>query len=175
MLVPSKDWSPMIKQLEIRPLCTLILKKTISDVDKFQTGLTKIFFRAGMLAALEALRSDRLNAMVTVVQKNMRRYMAMKRYKQLQKATITIQTWWRGILARRLVERVRREVSARKLQTIIRTYIQRRRFAETRNAVIKIQSRKPYLIEDLPDVLIGSMNRNSWCTCETILSPDQAD
>ena len=141
MLVPSKQWSPMIKQLEIRPLCMLILEQTITDEDKYQTGLTKIFFRAGMLAALESLRSDRLNTMVTVVQKNMRRYMAVKQYKRMRAAAITIQTWWRGILARRLVGSIRREVSARKLQTISRRYLQRRKFHETRFAIIRIQSR----------------------------------
>ena len=131
----------MIKNMEIRPLCMLILKQTIPDEDKFQTGLTKIFFRAGMLAALESLRSDRLNAMVTVVQKNVRRHMAVKRYRQMREAAIKIQTWWRGIMARRLVASIRREVSARKLQTIIRRYLQRRWFVETRCSIVKVQSR----------------------------------
>ena len=65
----------MIQSMELNSLCSLILEMTINDPDKYQNGKTKIFFRAGMLAALEALRADRLNAMVTVVQKNMRRHM----------------------------------------------------------------------------------------------------
>jgi myosin-5 len=73
MLVSSSDWAPMISNLQLKPLCSLILQKTINDPDKYQNGLTKIFFRAAMLAALESLRSDRLNALVTIVQKNMRR------------------------------------------------------------------------------------------------------
>ena len=64
MLVHSSEWEPMIKNLELKPLCARILEKTINDPDKYQPGLTKIFFRAGMLAALESLRSDRLNALV---------------------------------------------------------------------------------------------------------------
>ena len=107
----------------------------------YQNGLTKIFFRAGMLAALESFRSDRLNAMVTVVQKNVRRRLAMKKYSQLRQATIQVQTWWRGVLARRFVENIRREVSAIRLQTAVRCFIQRNHFLDTRNGFISLQSR----------------------------------
>jgi myosin V len=132
----------MISNLQLKPLCSLILKKTINDPDKYQNGLTKIFFRAGMLAALESLRSDRLNALVTIVQKNMRRRVAVNKYQELRKATIKIQTWWRGILARRLVEYIRREVSARRLQSASRRFVQRLRFLDTRRAIILFQSRE---------------------------------
>lgn len=142
MLVSSSDWAPMISNLELKPLCSLILQKTINDPDKYQNGLTKIFFRAGMLAALESLRSQRLNALVTIVQKNMRRRLAVKRYQQLRTATIKIQTWWRGILAKRFVEHIRREVSARRLQCASRRFVQRQRFLGTRNAIVHFQSRE---------------------------------
>lgn len=132
----------MISNLELKPLCSLILEKTINDLDKYQNGLTKIFFRAGMLAALEALRSERLNALVTVVQKNMRRRMAVKKYQELRKATIKIQTWWRGIMARRFVEHIRREVSARRFQSATRGFIQRQRFLRIRRAIVHFQSRE---------------------------------
>ena len=141
MLVSSSDWAPMISNLELKPLCSLILQKTINDSDKYQNGLTKIFFRAGMLAALESLRSQRLSALVTIVQKNMRRRLAVKRYQQLRTATIKIQTWWRGILAKRFVEHIRREVSARRLQSLSRRFVQRQRFLEIRGAIIHFQSR----------------------------------
>lgn len=141
MLVPSADWQPMIQHMELRPLCSLILERTINDPDKYQSGLTKIFFRAGMLAALESLRSEKLNALVTVVQKNMRRRMAVKKYQELRRATIKIQTWWRGILARRLVENIRRDFAARRLQTGIRRFIQRSNFLQTRRSTVLFQSR----------------------------------
>ena len=142
MLVHSSEWSPMIASLELKPLCSLILERTINDPDKYQSGLTKIFFRAGMLAALESLRSNRLNALVTIVQKNMRRRMAVKRYTELRRATIRIQTWWRGILARRMVESVRREVASIRLQRAARQFIQRKRFTEIRRGIILFQGRK---------------------------------
>ena len=141
MLVHSSEWEPMIKNLELKPLCARILEKTINDPDKYQPGLTKIFFRAGMLAALESLRSNRLNALVTIVQKNMRRKMAVKKYTELRQATIKIQTWWRGILAQRLVAKVRRDVAAIRLQRGVRRYLQRKHFLDVRNSVVAVQAR----------------------------------
>ncbi|KAI0290485.1 myosin 5 [Russula brevipes] len=141
MLVPSSQWGPMIQNMELNGLCSLILDRTINDPDKYQNGKTKIFFRAGMLAALETLRSDRLNAMVTVVQKNMRRHMCMKRYREMRVAAIKIQTWWRGVLARRFVTQVRRETAAIRFQRAARRYMQRKRFMEIRTTVIRFQSR----------------------------------
>ena len=142
MLVPASVWQPMIQSMDLRRLCSTILEKTIADPDMYQNGLTKIFFRAGMLAALESFRSDRLNSMVTVVQKNVRRLLAVKQYRRLRQATIKIQTWWRGILAKRLVESIRREVSAIRLQTVTRRFIQRRKFFDIRRSIVLFQSRK---------------------------------
>ena len=142
MLVHSSEWEPMIKNLELKPLCARILEKTINDSDKYQPGLTKIFFRPGMLAALESLRSNRLNQLVTIVQKNMRRKMAVKKYQELRKATIKIQTWWRGLLARKLVEKVRRDAAATRLQRGLRRYLQRKRFLSIRKSVVAVQSRE---------------------------------
>lgn len=132
----------MIKQLEIKPLCDLILQSTISDEDKYQSGLTKIFFRAGMLAAMESLRSERLNGLVTIVQKNMRRRMAVKRYQEMREAAIIIQTWWRGVMAKILVEKMRRETAAQRLQKAVRCFIQRQQFLAVRRAVVGLQSRE---------------------------------
>lgn len=132
----------MIQAMDLRRLCSAILEKTIADPDMYQSGLTKIFFRAGMLAALESLRADRLNSLITVVQKNMRRRMAVKNYQNLRRATIKIQTRWRSILAKRLVESIRREVSSIRLQTGIRRYIQRKRFVDIKRAIVLFQSRE---------------------------------
>ena len=142
MLVPSTDWFTMIQNLELQKLCSLILEKTINDGDKYQNGLTKIFFRAGMLAALESLRSERLNALVVVIQKNMRRCTAQKKYQRMREAAIKIQTWWRVIMAKAFVEGVRKTLAAIKLQTAIRKYIQRRNFKAISASVARLQSRK---------------------------------
>ncbi len=140
----------MIQRLELNGLCSLILQRTINDPDKYQNGKTKIFFRAGMLAALETLRADRLNTMVTVVQKNMRRHMCMKRYRRMRTATIRIQTWWRGVLAKRFVAQVRRETAAIRFQKAARRYIQRKCFTELRTTVVRFQSRAYIVFPPIP-------------------------
>lgn len=144
----------MIQSMELNGLCTLILERSINDPDKYQNGKTKIFFRAGMLAALEALRADRLNAMVTVVQKNMRRHMCVKRYREMRIAAIRIQTWWRGVIAKRFVARVRRETAAIRFQKAARRYVQRKRFTEVRTTVVRFQGRMYIVLIPLP-VLIA--------------------
>lgn len=132
----------MIQSMDLLQLCSSILDKTIADPDMYQNGRTKIFFRAGMLAALESLRSGRLNELATVVQKNMRRRMAMKRYRETRKATIKIQTWWRGIIAQQMVEKMRREASAQRLQTGARRYLQRNRYLDIKRGITLFQSRE---------------------------------
>lgn len=142
MLVPSAEWTSKLQSMQLKDLCNAILSKTIPDTDKFQSGLTKIFFRAGMLAQLESMRSDRLNQMVTVVQKNVRRMLAHKKYKTMRAAAIKIQTWWRGILARRLVLQIRRSAAAQRLQRASRMFIQRKKFLDCRRSIILVQSRQ---------------------------------
>lgn len=164
MLVPSSQWGPMIQRMELNGLCSLILERTINDPDKYQNGKTKIFFRAGMLAALETLRADRLNAMVTVVQKNMRRHVCMKRYREMRTAAIRIQTWWRGFLARRFVVQVRRETAAIRFQKAARRYIQRKRFTDLRTTVVRFQSRTYIVFTPFLALIVEILHRNPGLT-----------
>ncbi|RXK42233.1 hypothetical protein M231_00591 [Tremella mesenterica] len=137
MLVSSKEWT---SDTDVKTLCSLILSTTLKEEDKYQIGLTKIFFRAGMLAFLEGLRTQRLNELVTLVQKNVRRRIAYKQYQNLRKSTITIQTWWRGVLARRFVEALRKESAAIRIQRVARGHMARKKYHGLRNAVIAIQA-----------------------------------
>ena len=137
VLVNSKEWEG---NSDVKAFCQLLLQRTLKDENKYQIGLSKIFFRAGMVALLESLRTARLNALVTLVQKNVRRRIAYKHYQDLRRRTITIQAWWRGIQARRLVEQMRRDAAATLLQRAARGILQRRAYANTRQAVVTIQA-----------------------------------
>ena len=64
----------------------------------------------------------------------------MKRYREMRNAAIKIQTWWRGILARKLVASIRKEVSAKRLQCAIRRFLLRHKFISIRNSVVMFQS-----------------------------------
>lgn len=137
VLVNSKEWEG---NSDVKAFCQLLLQRTLRDENKYQMGLSKIFFRAGMVALLESLRTARLNALVTLVQKNVRRRIAYKQYQDLRKRTIVIQSWWRGILGRRLAEETKREAAAVLLQSAARALLQRRSYIKTRHAVVAIQS-----------------------------------
>lgn len=137
MLVPSKEWQG---NNDVRNLCSLILERTLRDSDRYQLGLTKIFFRAGMLALLESQRTNRINELVTLVQKNIRRRIAYKRYQEMRKATIKIQAWWRGVMARKRYEELRRETAAIRIQRQVRGWLARREYNRTKEAVVKIQA-----------------------------------
>ena len=139
LLISSKQWN---SSTDVKILCSLILAKTLKEEDKYQIGLTKIFFRAGMLAYLESLRTSRLNELVTLVQKNIRRRLDHKHYQETRRCTIRIQAWWRGILAQRYVETVRRETAAVRIQRVTRGWLARTKYHEIRQAVIKIQASK---------------------------------
>lgn len=135
MLVNSSNWGP-----DLKGLCSLILEASIKDEDKFQIGLTKIFFRAGMLAHMERVRTDRLNQLVILMQKNAQRFYHQRRYQRLRAATIGIQSLWRRTLAKREAERIRRERAAVVIQKVGRGFVERQRYLRTRNAVITIQA-----------------------------------
>ena len=164
MLVNSNKWRPAP---ETKILCNIILEATIKDEDKYQAGLTKIFFRAGMLAALESLRSNRLSELVTLVQKNVKRKLAVQKYQQMKRSAIRIQTWWRGILARRFVLGVRKEATALRLQRAARKFLQRQQFQIIRKSVISIQSRECYCVCWCGIAFVDAAYRGSWCTSPT--------
>jgi myosin-5 len=133
MLIPSKEWGPDIKKL-----CTMILERSIPLEDKYQVGLTKIFLRAGMLAEFEKLRSDRLNALATVVQKNFKRYMGLKRYRHLKETVVGLQATFRRTLAQRALK----EKAALRIQSAARAFIERRKFVRARKVIIDVQRSK---------------------------------
>ncbi|KAK4705503.1 myosin V, partial [Phenoliferia sp. Uapishka_3] len=135
MLLKSDQWGT-----DLRTVCSRILEATILDADKYQVGLTKIFFRAGLLARFEQFRAARLNALVTLMQKNFLRHMAVKRYRDIRAAAIGIQTVWRATLARRAAEAMKQDRAAVLIQRNARGFLQRAKFLRARKAIVGIQS-----------------------------------
>lgn len=164
MLVPSTQWTS-----EIREMANAILTKALGSgggkgLDKYQLGLTKIFFRAGMLAFLENLRTNRLNDCAILIQKNLKAKYYRKKYlaarssiiefqalaraskarKQAQelralKAVITIQRVWRGQKQRKEFLRIRKDLIL--AQAVMKGFLRRKEIMETRvgNAALIIQ------------------------------------
>lgn len=129
------------RQADVRTLCTRILEASILDNSKYQLGLTKIFFRAGLLASFEQYRTSRLNALATLIQKNLQRYVAVKKWNALKRTTIGLQSLWRMKLAQREVERRRSERAAILIQRMVRGWLERARYERTKKSVVGIQTR----------------------------------
>ena len=113
MLVPSSEWTS-----EIRNMGNAILAKAIGAgrEDKYQMGKTKIFFRAGMLALMENLRTARLNEAAIMIQKNLLARYYRRRYLEAREAILSTQAIFRGFLARRMAEDMRQNKAATTIQ-----------------------------------------------------------
>ncbi|GAA5988064.1 hypothetical protein JCM11641_007917 [Rhodosporidiobolus odoratus] len=137
MLVPTSDWQ---QTSDLRALCTSILSTSISEPDKYQVGLTKIFFRAGLLARFEQLRTARLHDLATVIQKHVRRFLAVRDYERARKMVLGVQTVWRAKMAKRVAEEMRRERAAVLIQKQVRGFVERTRFERVKRTVTAIQA-----------------------------------
>ncbi|KAK9728893.1 Myosin type-2 heavy chain 1 [Basidiobolus ranarum] len=135
LLLPSSQWSPQ----DLSKFTMSILQHTINNPDKYQLGLSKVFFRAGQLAYLEKLRSDKLNTSACTIQTNVRGFLARKRYGQLQRSTLLLQTYVRMMFAKNLLRKLRENRAAIIIQQNWRMHYHRKRFLHLLASVIQLQ------------------------------------
>ncbi|KAF0287019.1 Myosin heavy chain, muscle [Amphibalanus amphitrite] len=69
---------------EGKDACAKCMEKIQLDADKYRLGLTKVFFRAGVLGDMEELRDDVLNKIFSQMQGVIRGYQARKEFAKLQ-------------------------------------------------------------------------------------------
>ncbi|KAL4617287.1 unconventional myosin-Vb isoform X3 [Arapaima gigas] len=136
VLMKKKDMASGDKKI----ICKSLLETLIKDPDKFQFGKTKIFFRAGQVAYLEKLRTDKFRAACIKIQKTVRGWLQRIRYQRIRKSAITLQRYTRGFLARRYTEHLRRTRAALICQRQLRMVRERRTFLRIRQAVVTIQA-----------------------------------
>jgi myosin V len=161
MLVPSSLWTP-----EVTEMAKAILKKALGGqkndgTDKYQLGLTKIFFRAGMLAFLENLRTTRLNEAAIMIQKNLRAKYYRRKYLEARESIVAFQACTRAFLARERTEEARRIKSATTIQRVWRGCKTRETYHTIRNNFIIFQAAaKGYLLRKLiMDTRLGNAAR----------------
>ncbi|KAJ3196251.1 Myosin type-2 heavy chain 1 [Irineochytrium annulatum] len=135
LLIPSKKWVT-----DSKALTNAIVAAAISNADKYQMGLSKIFFRAGQLAFLEKLRSEKLRDCVVMIQKNIRRIIYGKWFRRMRGSAIKIQTAYRGYSARKKFREERERRAAVKIQKVVRRWLAQKRYRKIRRSIIKIQS-----------------------------------
>ncbi|CAJ1069869.1 unconventional myosin-Vb isoform X4 [Xyrichtys novacula] len=123
-----------------KQVCRNLLETLVKEPDMFQFGKTKIFFRAGQVAYLEKLRTDKFRAACIKIQKTVRGWLQRVRYRKIQKMAITFQRYGRGYLARRYAEFLRLTRAAIICQKQYRMVRDRRTFLRVRRAVVTIQA-----------------------------------
>ncbi|KAK0392167.1 hypothetical protein NLU13_1665 [Sarocladium strictum] len=140
MLTHSSQWTS-----EIRDMANAILSKALGTgsergLDKYQLGLTKIFFRAGMLAFLENLRTSRLDECAILIQKNLKARYYRRQYLDARESIIQSQALVRGFMARRRAQELRTIKAATTIQRVWRGQKQRRKFLKIRQDMIVFES-----------------------------------
>ncbi|KAI5294125.1 Myosin type-2 heavy chain 1 [Ascosphaera acerosa] len=139
MLCHSSEWTT-----ELREMALSILKKALGEKkleqDKYQLGLTKIFFRAGMLAFLENLRTARLNSAAIMIQKNLKAMYYRRKYLDARESILRTQCAVRGYIARRHAEEKRRIRAATIIQKVWRGHRQRQIYVRIRTSIVLFQS-----------------------------------
>jgi myosin V len=140
MLVPSTQWTSEIRQMATAILTKALGSGTGKGLDKYQMGLTKIFFRAGMLAFLENLRTNRLNDCAILIQKNLKAKYYRKKYLQARNSIIQVQALARAYQARKQARELRTLKAAITIQRVWRGQKQRKEFLRIRKDVIMAQA-----------------------------------
>ncbi|KZF22642.1 putative myosin MYO2 [Xylona heveae TC161] len=178
MLVPSGSWTH-----DIREMANVILSRALGSgkgkgLDKYQLGLTKVFFRAGMLAFLESLRAARLNDCAIMIQKNLRCKYFRRKYLETRESVLRLQALMRGSIARRQAQEIRCVKAATTIQRVWKGQKEAKKFNRIRNNVILMQaaSRGHLCRQRIIDTKLGDaartiqrswrsyINRKSWKT-----------
>jgi myosin-5 len=144
LLLTSSEYEELLNgnatEESTRVICDLILNRTVEKDDKYQLGLTKIFFKAGMLAHLEKLRTDKLNASATLVQKNIRGVYYRRKYVEIRDSIMKLQSLIIGYNARARVQQQIEFDSATTIQTLVRAKQARKRFTAATASIAALQN-----------------------------------
>ncbi|TYI05117.1 hypothetical protein ES332_A10G065500v1 [Gossypium tomentosum] len=118
--------------------CQLVLDK--KGLKGYQVGKTKIFLRAGQMAELDARRAEVLGNAARTIQRQIRTYIARKEFISLRGAAISLQSYLRGNMARKIYDELRREGGALNIQKNLRRHIDRKSYLTMRKSAILLQT-----------------------------------
>lgn len=109
-------------------------------LEGFQLGKTKVFLRAGQMAVLDKIRTEKLHAAATVIQRSVRVWLARVKYQRARRAVVVLQAGARGMLARADARRARRLRATLLIQSYARMIAARARYLRARRAAVSIQA-----------------------------------
>ncbi|KAG0668056.1 Myosin type-2 heavy chain 1 [Maudiozyma exigua] len=117
-----------------------LLKELIDDDMKYQVGVTKVFFKAGILAYLEKIRTNKLAKVATVIQKKIRGLQYRREYMNTMKSIRYAQAISRGKMVRDFVDLQLKTKAAIFIQSIIRGYKELSHYNRIIDSTIRVQS-----------------------------------
>ncbi|KAK8937305.1 hypothetical protein KSP39_PZI012267 [Platanthera zijinensis] len=106
----------------------------------YQIGKSKVFLRAGQMAELDARRLEVLVNAARLLQRQIRTHLIRKQFLTLKSATIKIQNLWRGLLARKLYEHMKRNDASIRIQKYSRGHAAKLAYACLQSSAIVIQT-----------------------------------
>ena len=123
-----------------RAECESILKSVITERDKFQVGISKIFFRAGQVAYLENMRADKMKNSAIQIQACVKGWLQRKKYIKLRKFTLTLQCSIRRFISKQLYLKLRLTAAVIIAQKWVRGWLSRLHYTRVRRTVLALQS-----------------------------------
>lgn len=123
---------------EMKKLSAQILRQLVSDQSLYQTGKTKLFFRAGVLGQLEVAKTNKIKGAVIVLQKHARRYIARNRWLAAKDSMINLQSLIRGSLVRTRLENQKKACVL--LQSLFRGFLTRCNLRAVMESIVLVQS-----------------------------------
>lgn len=115
------------------------MRAVIKGENKFELGKSKIFFRAGQLAYLEKVRTEKFTSIIILIQKNTIRFYHQNKFRKMKVAVVKMQACWRAFAARRLYKEMRQVAASIVLQKNWRFYIARQKYKKTLLSISVIQ------------------------------------
>ncbi|KAE9590987.1 putative IQ motif, EF-hand binding, Dilute domain-containing protein [Lupinus albus] len=120
-------------------LVAMVFTVTVGDC-RLAIGKTKVFLRAGQMAELDTHRSEILGKSASIIQRNVRSYLAYRSFISVRLSAIQIQAACRGQLARQVYEVMRKEASSLMIQACLRMHIVRKTYKELYTSASSIQT-----------------------------------
>ncbi|TMW66871.1 hypothetical protein Poli38472_011987 [Pythium oligandrum] len=164
-LASKQQWELESDLEALKTKCEDLMGKLMPgrNIQDYQVGLTRVYFREGILEKLETMRAQALRKYAIVLQRNIRGFVVRRRFLRKKKSIVVVQKYWRRYVMRKrflaikkgvvsLQARVRGGQARRqfvnmklahyivRFQAICRSFIMKRRYMKRRNAVKRIQS-----------------------------------
>jgi hypothetical protein len=121
----------------MKRICQSILAK-YGKQENYRLGATKVLYREGVDAQLEALRKSDVEKRVIIIQALARRFIVRRKILRMHRSVRRIQNFWRQVRMSKMKERQTRAALA--IQSLFRGVKARKIYRKKRSALIQLQT-----------------------------------